>query len=114
MPPELFLDNPVVITLSERVDTNSAPNLRLEFRSLLDRGAVDFIVDLVRVTFLDSAGLAALVQLLKQARAGGGNVRIVMPADPNVRRIFSLTRFDAIFDLHTSISDAAQSFVRAA
>lgn len=100
----------IVIKLSDRVDTFSAPDLREYLSRLLSQGKYNFIADLTAVTFLDSAGLAALVNLLKEARDQGGDVKIILPENQNVQRIFSLTRFDRVFDIQLSIQTAVGSF----
>lgn len=96
----------MVVKLSERVDTFSAPELRAYFDELLEQGTRNFIIDLDEVSFLDSAGLAALVQLLKHARQAGGDVGVVLPENENVQRIFKLTKFDRVFNIFTTVSAA--------
>lgn len=90
------------IELEDRVDTFSAPDLRDFFAELLEKGVKDFTVNLEKVSFLDSAGLAALVQLLKNAREKGGDVTLILPKDENVQRIFRLTKFDRVFKIAPS------------
>ncbi len=90
------------IKLEDRVDTFSAPDLRTFFSELLEKGVKDFTVNLEKVSFLDSAGLAALVQLLKNAREKGGDVNLILPDDENVQRIFKLTKFDRVFNITTA------------
>lgn len=91
--------NYTIIELEGRIDTFSAPGLRENIDQLLEQEEKYFVVDLAKATFLDSAGLAVLVQLLKRARSNEGDVKIILPEDKNVRRIFELTRFDRVFDI---------------
>ncbi|MCP4141800.1 MAG: STAS domain-containing protein [Chloroflexi bacterium] len=100
----------MIIKLDDRVDTFSAPNLRAHFSKLLAQGRANFIVDLSDATFLDSAGLAALVKLLKDSREKGGNVKIILPENKSVRRIFSLTKFDRVFDIQLTVPMAVGAF----
>ena len=104
----------VVIELSERIDTFTAPDIRRGFDSFIEQGTTQFVIDLSAATFLDSAGLAALVQLLKKSRARQGDVKIVLPQDKNVQRIFKLTKFDSIFDIAPTVSEAEKAFERPA
>ena len=53
----------------------------------------------VLVGFVDSAGLAALVRARRDARAAGGDVVLVRPADDNALRVFRLTQFDEVFQM---------------
>lgn len=67
-----------------------------------------FVVDLSRVSFVDSSGLGALVRLYKRVRLGEGDVRLA-GVDPNVMQIFELTRLDRVFDIFPSSEEAAAS-----
>lgn len=80
-----------------RLDAVTAPDLRHAIAEHLDRGLVDLVVDLAAVTFIDSAGLAALVSGMKRSRQGGGDLRLVRPIAANAFRVFELTRFDRVF-----------------
>lgn len=60
--------------------------------------------------FMDSAGMAALVSLLKQARQVGGNVVLVRPTNPATYRILTLTRFDQVFMMAETVKDALIMF----
>ncbi|NJL93958.1 MAG: STAS domain-containing protein [Anaerolineae bacterium] len=86
-----------VIRLSGRLDAFSVGRLREQQESLLEAGGKRFLVDLRGLEFLDSAGLAALVSLLKRARQLGGDVVLVAPTHEEARRILTLTRFDQVF-----------------
>jgi len=99
-----------LIRLRNRVDTFSAPNLREHYLEILDQGTNRFIIDLSEATFLDSAGLAALVQLLKRSRETNGDVKVILPDDENVLRIFRLTKFDQVFDIHPNVESASRAF----
>ncbi len=67
-----------------------------------------FVVDLSRVSFVDSSGLGALVRLYKRVRLGEGDVRLA-GVDSNVMQIFELTRLDRVFDIFPSSEEAAAS-----
>lgn len=106
------IDNshPVVITLNGRITAFQAGALREQFAVLLDDGAKYFVLDLSQVEFLDSAGLAAMVYLLKQARQQGGDAKMILPKLGTAQRILQLTRFDKVFPLEETVEDALQSF----
>jgi anti-anti-sigma factor len=87
------------VKLDGRIDAFNVGGLRAQFSRLIDEGATEFIVDLSDVTFLDSAGMAALVSLLKQARSNGGDVSLVWPKLEAAQRILRLTKFDRVFTM---------------
>lgn len=86
-----------VVTLSGRLDALEAGPLRELLSSYSANGDHDLIVDLREVEFVDSAGLAALVKAMKDARSNGGDLRLVRPTAEDANRVFGLTRFDQVF-----------------
>jgi len=82
------------------IDAFTAPSLRDDLRHLVeDVGAVNVVVDLEAVTFLDSSALGALVGVLRRLRERNGQLRIVQPVTA-AARIFELTGLDAVLDLY--------------
>ncbi len=103
----------VIVSLNERIDAFNAPTLRGVFDNLLAEGHQDFIVDLRAVTFLDSAGMAALVTLLKRARSKGGDVGLTWPTLEVSQRILKLTKFDRVFTIKDGVDDFAPANTKA-
>jgi anti-anti-sigma factor len=99
-----------VVSLQQRLDAFSAPELRAQLEQLLATGVQRFVLDLSMVPFLDSAGMAVLVSLLKRARQAGGDVRLVWPSEEAARRILHLTKFDRVFSMAESVAAALSDF----
>ncbi|MFQ5595365.1 MAG: STAS domain-containing protein [Anaerolineae bacterium] len=99
----------LVAVVAGDVDAATAPELREKFDELLAEGQQNFVIDLSGVGFMDSSGLAALVQLFKRVRIGHGDVRLC-GLQPEVQRVFELTRLDRVFDLFPDRSQALASF----
>ena len=76
----------------------------------MDNGGENFVLDLSRTAFIDSAGMSAMVSLLKRARQAGGDVVLVKPTDPAAFRILTLTRFDQVFQITDTVDDALKRF----
>ena len=66
----------VRVTAAGEVDSTSAPVLREQIDAVLDSGAPEFVVDLVRVSFLDSAGLCVLAGAHRRAGERGIRMRV--------------------------------------
>lgn len=83
-----------------------------DFQGLIDEllgaGQRYFVVDLGRVSFVDSAGLGTLVRLYKRVRLGEGDVRLAQ-VPPNVMQILELTRLSRVFDIFPTSEEAAAS-----
>jgi anti-sigma B factor antagonist len=99
-----------VIQISGRLEAFTVPQLRAEQEVLLAAEQRHFIVDLSQATFMDSAGMSALVSLLKRSRQAGGNVVLVKPTDPAAYRILTLTRFDQVFTMVNTVDDGLKQF----
>jgi anti-anti-sigma factor len=111
---ELLLSEHIVriniVSPKGRVDAFCAPALREELNHLLAKGENKFLIDLSAVSFLDSAGMAVLVSLLKSARQAGGDVKLVLPVEEAARRILRLTRFDRVFEVADTVEAALSNF----
>ena len=90
----------VLLRPSGDLDAYTAPGLRTELHDATEgSGDADLVVvDLQRVTFIDSAGLGTLVGAHRRMRERGGWLRIVRPP-PLVGRVFELTGLDQVLDM---------------
>ena len=101
-PVEMISGVPVVTAHTE-IDVTTADQLRLALLEAVGRGHTTIVVDMTRTGFCDSSGLRVLVQAHKRALEEGGELRLVMPTQGAVFRIFTLTslhlfipRFDSL------------------
>jgi anti-anti-sigma factor len=84
----------LVLEVSGEVDLSTAPLLASELRSA-QGGARDVIVDLEAVTFMDCAGLRALLDAA--FNAGAADARFgVTPGPRQVQRLFEITKLDGL------------------
>ncbi len=99
-----------IVSIDGRIDAFGVPELRERLYKQIEEGVSNFVLDLRQVTFLDSAGMAALVNLLKRARQAGGDVKLVSPTEENAKRILLMTKFDQVFQMTDTIEDAVRRF----
>lgn len=93
------------------VDMASVAALRGLLRDLMVDGGRHLLVDLSAVSFMDSAGLGALVATRKQARVFQGSFGLVAPSK-QVSRLLSLTAMDKVFPCFDSLEDALSAGTR--
>ncbi len=79
-----------VAELAGELDIASAPALREELLSLLQRGSSRLVIDLSKVSFCDASGLAVLVSTGRRARLLGGFLRLAA-VSPQVSRVLQVT-----------------------
>ncbi len=89
----------VTIAIPERLDVVSAPQLKSTLETYMEQGVNQFVIDLSTTPFMDSAGMAVLVTLLRRCRMNGGNVKLTWPQYEPVQRTLTLTRFDRVFEI---------------
>jgi anti-anti-sigma factor len=90
--------NVVVFVLYGEVDLHVAAEVRAQLTDAIQSGVSGMVIDLARVTFLDSMALGVLLGALKLLRARGAELRLVVPT-PELRRVFELTLLDEVFTL---------------
>jgi len=99
----------VVVTVEGDLDSSSAPDLRAKFEELIRQRENQYVIDLTGVPFMDSSGIAALVNLFKRVRIGAGDVKLC-GLQEEVKKVFKLTRLDRVFDIFDTRAEAVASF----
>ena len=94
-----------VVTAPEEIDVANAAGLRAALLEAAGSGRALVVVDMSRTRFCDSAGLNALVAVARQARAEGGEIRLVVVAGA-VARLMALTGVDRVIPIYASLEDA--------
>lgn len=99
------VDSGAVLTLAGEIDMTSAPQLRQQLADLFGQGVRTIVVDLSRVTFLDSSGLGALVAAHHELAGDGGRLKLAA-ATPQVQKILQITRLGNVLSLYDSVEQA--------
>jgi len=93
-----------VVALSGEIDMEEAPKVR---RVLLDsmKQKRDIMVDLSQVTYIDSSGIANLIEGLQAARKQKNDLALVSVSQ-RARRVLELARLDKVFTIHADLATA--------
>jgi anti-anti-sigma factor len=94
----------VIAAVTGDIDISTVTRLRERLFELAGNGGI-LIVDLSRVTFIDSAGLGALVGAARRAAAHGGSLHAVC-ARPQTRKLLWLTGVDRRIPLAATVDGA--------
>ena len=94
----------VIAAVTGEIDISTLDQLREYLFELADHGAT-LIVDLNRVTFIDSAGLGALVGTARRAAKHGGSLHAVC-ARPQTRKLLWMTGVDRRIPLTATVDGA--------
>ncbi len=101
-----FADGYAVLTLDGEIDVLTGPQLRTALTALAETPQTHVVVDMSRVTFLDSSGLGVLVGGLKRLRTSGGSLRLA-GCQSAVAELLRITGLDSVFHPFATVQDAA-------
>lgn len=95
-----------VVVFRGEIDLESSPAAR---RTLLNcfSHTSNVIVDLSAVTYIDSSGVASLVEALQASKKNGSHFSLAAVSEPT-RRVLELARLDKVFTIHGSVDEALQ------
>lgn len=97
--------NQIIEAIGE-VDLTTAPHLREAILSAVTGAEkLPLVVDLCQIDFIDSAGLALLVEARKKLAPEGRMLNILLTAGRQPERVLKLGRFDTIMKLAYSLSE---------
>jgi anti-sigma B factor antagonist len=94
-----------VFDLDGEVDLQNARALRSLFQSKADRHCPVLFLDLSAVSFIDSTGIAALIEYLGNATEFGGKFCIAGMSD-HVRNIFQIVQLHKAISMFNNLDEA--------
>ena len=92
-----------VLDVQGEVDVQSAAQLTDRLVQILDSGQRSVVVDLSRLSFLDSTGLGALVAARNRAQQTGARLSLVC-ASERMLKLFRITGLDAVFEIYATLA----------
>jgi anti-sigma B factor antagonist len=98
------VDGVAVVALEGDVDLQSSPSVRQQLLACFENHT-RVVVDLSGVTYIDSSGVASLVEAFQVARKKSGTFSLVNVSSA-VMRVLSLARLDRVFSIHPSVEAA--------
>jgi anti-sigma B factor antagonist len=102
-------DAPYVLPLEGEIDLHVSPRVAASLRAMIEQKLPRIVVDLSAVSYIDSSGLAVLIEGMQTVEAYGGKF-ILAGLQDNVRPIFEIARLDQVFMIFPHV-DAALAAV---
>ena len=93
-----------VVALTGDVDLQTSPVVRQKLLESLD-GHTRVVVDLSAVNYIDSSGVASLVEAFQVSRKKGASFALANVSSAAMR-VLSLARLDKVFTIHPSVEAA--------
>lgn len=94
-----------VVAPSGSVDMHESPKLRAALLFEIAKKPAVVVVDLSAVSFIDSSGVATLVEALKATRAAGSAL-VLCGMNAKVKDVFELARLEKVFRIVPTRQDA--------
>ncbi len=92
-----------VISLSGEIDLNESPNVRKQILEYINKNS-SLLIDLSLVEYIDSSGVASLVEGLQMARSKKLNFALVGVSE-SALQVLQLARLDMVFTIYASLED---------
>ena len=96
-------DGAIVVALRGEVDLGTSPAAREVLLEQVASGRT-VIVDLSGVSYIDSSGVASLVEAFQGARRGGSRFGLAAVSE-SALRVLRLARLDRVFPIHASVEE---------
>ncbi len=88
----------ILISVRGEVDLYTSPDLRATLMKAVPEASAGVDVDLSGVDYMDSSGVATLVEGFKSARENSKTFVLVTPS-PSVMKVLELARLDSVFTI---------------
>jgi len=106
---EKEVENVRVIALGGWLDAQSANDVEIKLKSLIDKGQVRLVIDFVNLEYISSAGLRVLLSALKKVRKLQGDMKVAC-FRPDVKKVFDISGFTVLFNIFDAVETAICSF----
>jgi anti-sigma B factor antagonist len=95
-----------VIPLEGEIDLHVSPRIAATLNNALKKQPRNLVVDLSKVSYIDSSGLAVLIEAMQNVEKYGGKFALV-GLQENVKPIFEIARLDQVFRIFPDVATAA-------
>jgi len=97
----------LIVSLAGDVDLESSPRARSVLLECVGQKQPVF-VDMSEIHYIDSSGVASLVESFQSARKAGGRFALVAVSDTALR-VLQLARLDKVFPIFPTVEDALKN-----
>ena len=99
----------VVCAIEGEINITTSPELRKLFDKFIRSNIKKVIIDFKNVSYIDSSGLATLIEMLQRLKKIEGSLKLVsMPQ--KIKNIFEITKLDKLFEIFETKEEALKTF----
>lgn len=103
------VDGATVLAPKARIDSSTASIFEDALLAAVQEGNGNVVVDFIDVDYISSAGLRAVLEAAKRARARGGKL-VLCGMKSTIRQVFDISGFSKILPIKESRADIAGMF----
>ncbi len=96
---------PSILPLEGEIDLHVSPQISASLAALTAKKPSKVVVDLSKVTYIDSSGLAVLIEAMQNVGRYGGSFAL-SGLQEGVRPIFEIARLDQVFRIFPDTASA--------
>lgn len=99
----------IILDIEGEIDLYNAPEIKDIINQLIEDQKYNVIINLEKVTYIDSSGIGALISSLSNLKKYQGGLKIIN-VYASVRKVFELTKLTSFFEIFDSENEALESF----
>jgi len=101
--------NITIFVVDGRIDSTTSGILEKALSIAIEGGSKELLLDFQKMDYISSAGLRVLLMTAKKTGKLGGKT-VLCTLNPNVKEVFDISGFSAIFNIYNTQDEAIRSF----
>jgi anti-sigma B factor antagonist len=101
-------DGATIVRLGGEVDLNVSPKLRARLKVLTSERKPVIVIDMAGVPYIDSSGVATLVECLQSVSRYQGRLRLCS-LTKRASGVFEISRLDTVFRIYGTLEEALKA-----
>lgn len=101
-----------ILELQGELDFQTSPELRVRLTKLMESPFKKVLINLKKVSYIDSSGLATFVEALQKMKRANGQL-VLSELAPAVRGVFEIAKLDRVFLLAGTEEDGFKLLLNA-
>lgn len=98
-----------VLDIQGEIDLYNAPEIKDIIQKLIEAQKYNVIINLEKVSYIDSSGIGALISSLSNLKKYQGGLKIIN-VYASVKKVFELTKLTSFFEIYESEPEALAKF----
>jgi len=98
-----------ILDIQGEIDLYKAPEIKDIIQKLIEAQKYNVIINLEKVSYIDSSGIGALISSLSNLKKYQGGLKIIN-VYASVKKVFELTKLTSFFEIYESEGEALAKF----